>query len=189
MEATDLGVTGEQVIGATNQLLLSTSVPKGVLNDLSAWLPWIYERLAETIASGGIGPERRLGWINLGGLDKPDWRYEVDQVFGRTCGASRTTGNHLRRIGMSFEGIPGDINSNDEALAERALLIAYFLLEQSRVIASSYDTQDRSESVSIASNDSMADRLKDVRHEYERYSELGLLPQQYLGRVLSRRGR
>lgn len=90
---------------------------------------------------------------------------------------------------MSFEGIPGDINSNDEALAERALLIAYFLLEQSRVIASSYDTQDRSESVSIASNDSMADRLKDVRHEYERYSELGLLPQQYLGRVLSRRGR
>jgi hypothetical protein len=46
-------------------------------------MPYIYGRVANVIAGGGVGPERILGLISIQDLAGTDWRYELDQIFGR----------------------------------------------------------------------------------------------------------
>jgi len=75
----------------------------------------------------------------------------------------------------SVETLLVDLSSEDDARAKVALLLAFFILEQSSTFRAA--TTQRQ-----ASNDKWVTRLKS---EYRKYNELGFLPDEYLGLILS----
>lgn len=85
-----------------------------------------------------------------------------------------------------IRSIIDDIRSGDSTRLERGLLLAYFVLEQHSKYSAYRDATESERQGPSTSQSEMETWLSKIRNEYETYSRLGLLPERYLGVVLSR---